>query len=650
MEKKAKWIWYYGDYEIFHSLLLHERRQELGKDYPCFWNQSHVYPSVYLYKEYEITKETSFTAHVNGIGYVYINGEKRYPTGVPIKCAPGRNLIEIRVANARGLPAAFVSGEVIFSDGSWSARVASEQASVGAYPEYFSADDNVEVFPFSYRKFEYASVEHFHGGYLYDFGRETFGYLVIKGLGENATVYYGESREEALDTMNALLRESVCAGESIKLRQRAFRYVYIECKEPPKDIYVEYEYLPLVDVAEFSCDDTDVEKIFGVCAYTFHLNSREFYLDGIKRDRWVWSGDAYQSFMVNRYLYSDKEITKRTILALLGKPPYVQHINTINDYTFYLIISVYDYWYETGDTAFVKNIYDRVRGLYDFAVSRLDENGFVCERKGDWIFVDWANLDKKGPMCAEQILLWKATDCMEKLAKLVKKEFTRVVDKDALRKKIYQYYFNAELGGFIDGYQSGRNVINRQQNVLALLYDFVSLSEAKLILDKVLCYPEVQPITTPYFEFFELMAMCKYGKVEYAQKMIKDYWGGMKALGATSIWEEYDPLKDGVEHYAMYGSKFGKSLCHAWGSGPIYLLGKYVAGVKVTSEGSKTYEVRPYPGIYKNFTATVPLEGGKVTVKYGENGVMVYSTRDGGKLIFGENEYVIEKNRPLSVK
>jgi hypothetical protein len=76
-------------------------------------------------------------------------------------------------------------------------------------------------------------------------------------------------------------------------------------------------------------------------------------------------------------------------------------------------------------------------------------------------------------------------------------------------------------------------------------------------------------------------------------KEMKDYWGGMLKLGATSFWEEYNPDKKGAEHYAMYGREFGKSLCHAWGASPIYLLGKYYLGVKPTSAGYATYVVEP---------------------------------------------------------
>lgn len=54
MFNKAKWIWYYGDYEIFHSLLLHGRREEFGASYPPMWTMSGVYPLVYFSKTYEI--------------------------------------------------------------------------------------------------------------------------------------------------------------------------------------------------------------------------------------------------------------------------------------------------------------------------------------------------------------------------------------------------------------------------------------------------------------------------------------------------------------------------------------------------------------------------------------------------------------------
>jgi hypothetical protein len=112
--------------------------------------------------------------------------------------------------------------------------------------------------------------------------------------------------------------------------------------------------------------------------------------------------------------------------------------------------------------------------------------------------------------------------------------------------------------------------------------------------------------------FYELEALCAMGEQNYVLKEMKDYWGGMLRLGATSFWEEYNPSKKDAEHYAMYGREFGKSLCHAWGASPIYLLGKYYLGVKPTSPGYATYLVEPNLGGLKWMQGKVPTPAGEI--------------------------------------
>ena len=56
----------------------------------------------------------------------------------------------------------------------------------------------------------------------------------------------------------------------------------------------------------------------------------------------------------------------------------------------------------------------------------------------------------------------------------------------------------------------------------------------------------------------------------------------------------------------MYGDPFGKSLCHAWGASPIYLLGRYFLGVKPTSPGYETYEVKPRTEYFDKLDCVVP--------------------------------------------
>ncbi len=647
---QAKWIWYYGDYEIWHSLKLHSLRQERGTDFPCFWSLANVYPTVRFRKVIGIEKEETVICKIRGKGRINIDNAEHYAPGAPFVLKPGQHTVEIDVINAKGLPAVYVCGEELKSDGTWEASLFSDRFSkVGCMPEYKDPDDDIEVFPFSYEKIAPAERSEINGGFLYDFGKETFGSVVIEELKSDGVVYYGESREEALSGAEAVLRESVGAGAKITLAQRAFRYVFIAADTPPASVYADYEYLPYENTGRFSCDDGLVKRIYDVCAYTFRLCSREFYLDGVKRDRWVWAGDAYQSFMINRYLSADNEIIKRTIIALLGKPPYFQHINTINDYSMYLILSVYDYWFSSGDDDFVGRIYDRLKALFLFIVNRLDGNGFVYQAPGDWVFIDWGEMDKEGPICAEQILLYESIKAMRKLASVAGDGDTYIPDEEALRNKIYKFFYKKECGGFIDGFTSGKDALHRQQNIFAVLYDFATEDEKKEILEKILLNEEITAIKTPYFKFFELLAVCKAGRVDIAQKMLDSYWGSMLADGATTCWEQYDESVKGVEKYAMYGNRFDKSLCHAWGSGPIRLLGEFVAGVKITSVGGKTFDIRPNPGLYREFSAAVPVGTGRVEVTYKNGELTVLSTVDGGTVYFKDQVKTVKANIPTVI-
>jgi hypothetical protein len=144
--------------------------------------------------------------------------------------------------------------------------------------------------------------------------------------------------------------------------------------------------------------------------------------------------------------------------------------------------------------------------------------------------------------------------------------------------------------------------------------------------------------------------MCHIGNTKYMTDMLESYWGGMLNLGATTIWEEFDPTKKGIEHYEMYGGKYEKSLCHAWGASPIYLLGKYALGVKPTSAGYKTYEVRPNRMEFGNFEGKVPVPNGDVFVKINDTGCTVLSKIDGGTLYFGGKAHKIPKNKRIFVK
>lgn len=657
--KQSKWMWKYGEFEVYHHMMVHTRRTEFGTQYPSIWSVDGVSPWVEFSTNVETDKPGYINAKVNGIGYVSVNGGRK-PCGMDVPIPAGKNKINIRVMNTNGLPCAYAESDLCPSGEGWTTVVSMDwdmnhpQAlPVGCTPAYYNRDDNPEIFAFEYETRQPVSCEKVEGGMLYDFGKETMGKLHIDGTnGEKIGVYYGESREEAIDTDHTYIIEFVEGSENHTLRSIAFRYVYIKSEFAENyKVYYDYEYLPVKQRGKFSCNDERVSKIWDVSAYTFQLNSREFYFDGIKRDRWVWSGDAYQSYMVNNYLNFDKEIAKRTIIALRGKDPVEQHINTITDYSFYWIISVMNYYSYTGDADFVKLMYPKMQSLMTFCESRKNADGFVDYADGDWIFIDWSDMDKTGAICAEQILFYQSYKAMADAAKLLGQPYA-VYEKEAddLKTKINEYYWDEEKGAFIDSYSSGKRNVTRHPNIFAIMYDFATETQLESIVENVILNDDITQITTPYFKFFELDVMCRIGNRQYVEDMIKSYWGGMIDLGATAIWETYDPEMQGIEHYGMYRKKYAKSLCHAWGAGPVYLLGRYWLGVYATDIAYSKYNVEPYIGGFEYIEGTVPVEGGDVYVYADKDKAIVRSEVDGGTLIWKGKTYTIEAGKELVVE
>ena len=650
---QAKWIWYFGDYEIYHSLLLHSRRTEKDHDYPAFWPLSTPYPNVVFRKHYTSVEPDTVRFICRGCAYVEIDGV-RHAANTDIAVPAGEHAVLVRVLEPHRFPALYASSKTLVTDESWTAELSEGRATpVGCEPAYTEPTDDVYLFPFVYERVDAVKKQKTSCGTLYDFGREMMGRIVLSEgeAGSAVRLVYGESKEEALSPEDAIIREVIPFAEGDRRPSRAFRYVCVKAEGREPKIYAEAELVARPVCASFRCDKPLLNRIWQVCADTLTLCSREFFLDGIKRDRWVWSGDAYQSAMADRYLAFDASTTRRTILSLLGKPPYEVHINTINDYSALLLITADEYYGATGDKEFIRKIFDRLSSLYEFICSRLDENGYVCQRTGDWIFIDWSDMDKGGPMAAEQILLWRAQLAMARLSEAIglSGEGYRAAAA-RLKRSIMRDFWREERAAFIDCHTTGLENVTRHANIFAILYDFVGNARAKKILRSVLKNDAVNKITTPYFAFFELCALAKMGRLRDAERYIVSYWGGMLKKGATSIWEQYLPTEKGCEHFAMYGEPFGRSLCHAWGGGPLYLLGRYGLGVHPTAVGYETFAVEPNLGILREMEGTVPLPNGEsVTVSVTREHVTVTATREGGVLRLGKREYVIPKGTPLSV-
>lgn len=696
--QQATWIWYTGDYEIWLSNNMQNRRTDRGTFFPVFWKVDSHYPLMDFHKEFTLTSPEEVEIFAEGLYNVKLDGKPFEGTPKKISVPSGKHKINIKVFNQAVVPSVFVKGKTIVSDSSWlvtfedkewidetgktSDISATKWLNAGSW-NFNDAKQLPSLYRLPVQPQRAVSVKRSGTSMLVDFGKESFGFAKLHGIRGSGpvTLYYGESREEALSPQGAVTLDRLLINEpnkkdSVMPLSKAFRYVNVVLDPGISidSVSMLYEFAPVKERGRFRCSDELVNRIYDVSKYTLELNTREFFIDGIKRDRWVWSGDAYQSYLMNYYLYFDSPTVERTMAALRGKDPVTGHINTIMDYTFYWFLGIYDYYLYTGDKDFIKSFYPRMQSLMEYVLSRRNANGLLEGLPGDWIFIDWAaGLSKKGEVSFEQLLFARSLETMALCAAIVndeegKSRYSKIGSE--IKDKLFSLYWNEEKQALVHSRIDGKPTDNvtRYANMFAIFFNYFNDQQKQGVKEKVLLNDKIQKITTPYMRFYELEALCAMGEQDYVMKEMKEYWGGMLQLGATSFWEEYNPSKKGAEHYAMYGREFGKSLCHAWGASPIYLLGRYYLGVQPTSAGYATYDIEPVPGGLQWMEGKVPTPTGDVEVYCSDKEIRVKGAEGKGTLKFKSStkpstkegviqskgadryEMVIEKGKTYTVK
>ena len=661
--QEARWIWYPGDYGIWWGNEIQSQRLQWGGRLTPFWPLYEPHSRVLFRRAVHLTADEPLEIGADGHATVCWHSPSGYHEGSAIlgkfTLPKDATAIEIKIQNNDRPPSVWVKGPHLVSDSEWKVGWTTTWDTDDDLPADSSArftdpltPPGLTSLPVERKNPVWSRETHGHG-LLADFGEETYGYLRFKDIrGKGAVrVIYAESESEALAVDLANTKPGALDGwEMLMLEEGAemrrdiahgFRFVHVipvDGEVSVGALAMDRETKGLPVRGSFRCSDAELNEIWDVSVRTLELTCREVFIEGIKRDHWVWSGDAVQSFLMNYYVFGDYDGCRDTLWTLRGKDPVKCHLNRIMDYTFYWFDAVEKYRLYSGDPYIARQVYPRMKTLLEFALGRLDAAGRPVDRPGDWMFIDWAPepLHNTGGVTAfEQMLLVRALEATAALAK----EVGAADDANAylarakkLRDEIVPRYWNEEKGGLLHLMKADGSLdeqLTRYPNMFGLFYGYFDEAKRARVVKDVLLNDNVLKIQTPYMRFYELESLCSLGMQETVTKEIKSYWGGMLKLGATSFWELYNPSEKGVAHYAMYGRRYGKSLCHAWGASPTYLLGKYYLGVTPTQPGFAAYEVKPNLGGLEWIEGDVPAPFGRIHVKFDKKSVSVLS--DGGK-------------------
>ena len=284
-------------------------------------------------------------------------------------------------------------------------------------------------------------------------------------------------------------------------------------------------------------------------------------------------------------------------------------MNGISAYSIWWLLIHCDWYRAFGNKAYLEEQRDYLRGLLTLLASFVDEDGGETLPEGR--LLDWpTNDDPVAKHVGFQGLLKLALDNGAYLLRELGEDETAALC-EASAEKMKQH--------------KPEPTAAKQSNAFMVL---AGLADAKEVNEKIMIPGGGHGYST-FMGYYILAAKSAAGDLGGALNDMKEYWGGMLDMGATTFWEDFDldwminagrideVVPEGmVDIHGDYGNycyiKFRHSLCHGWASGPCPYLSNYVLGVKNVAPGK--YEVKPELAWLDWAKGTYPTPKGEIKV------------------------------------
>ncbi|MCK4617594.1 hypothetical protein KAT45_01700, partial [Candidatus Aerophobetes bacterium] len=396
--------------------------------------------------------------------------------------------------------------------------------------------------------------------------------------------------------------------------------IHNESSEPLKiySVGINFSTYPVEYRGAFSSSDELLNQIWGVARYTLQLSMQDAYIDGPFREQAQWIGDAHVEALANYYTFGDTRLIARC-LRQIGQSQLPEGITSavwpkkwpsiLPDYSLLWIISLWDYYQYTDNRDLVEELYPRVKRALAWFESYLDQYSLLSDVSGQ-IFIDWADLDKRGEITVLNCFYYKALVDTSQMAQLLGKKDEAVQYQQLateVKAAINSRLWSNDIGVYVDCRVGDvlSKTISQHANSLAVLYDIAEVDKQDRIYSYILARGKgVVGVGTPYFMFYVLQALFHSGRYQEAVEIIRERWGEMLKKGATTFWE-------------VFGD-WSPSRCHGWSSGPAMLLSAEILGVQPIAPGFKVFQIQPHPVDLTWAKGVVPIPLGNISVAWQE--------------------------------
>ena len=491
------------------------------------------------------------------------------------------------------------------------------------------------------------STDKLHPAILLDFGKELQGGLqIVTGMPGsqkpiNVRVRFGESVSEAMceiDGKNGASNDHAMRDFTINLPwlgvmevgNSGFRFVRIDLLDEDtelqlKEIRAISTFRDIPYKGSFRCNDERLNRIWQTGAYTVHLNMQEYLWDGVKRDRLVWVGDLHPEVMTVNTVFGYNEVVPKSLDLIRDITPLPQWMNGISSYSIWWLLIHRDWYYYQGDLAYLKAQQPYLTALLRHLISKV-ENG--REKLDGNRFLDWpSNANPVAIDAGLQALMVQAMKAGDELCSVLGDEALAKECRTTGEKMVKAS--SAVTKALLKSKVAPDAPGSKQAASLLALAGLMDPNKA----DKEYLSVNGANGFSTFYGYYMLRAMASAGNYKGALDIIREYWGAMIDLGATTFWEDFNmewlpnaaPIdalvpagkKDIHGDFGAYCYKgFRHSLCHGWASGPTSWLSEYVLGVQVVEPGCKVVRITPHLGDLKWVEGTFPTPYGVITIRH----------------------------------
>ena len=427
---------------------------------------------------------------------------------------------------------------------------------------------------------------------------------------------------------------------------KGFRYMQVTFRNVVQPLKVDaislnFTSYPVGNRGAFESSDLQLNKIWQTGVYTLQTCMTDGYVDCPSREQRQWVGDAYVEAMINYAAFGDSRLTAKLLrqtaqsqnsdgMTMMHAPGDHDVLATvIVDYSLAWILTAHEYYRYTGETSVIKEIYPHIRLAMGWFERHLDENGLLGRVPG-WVFIDWANVDKRGEITALNAMLYKALNDAAELAQVSGvtvdvEKFKRLAAK--VKVSLNERMWDASRGVYVDCFVENAQCrrVSQQSNATMMLFDiaprehwtsitnYITDPKRTRIRQTILngqvisggSFNEETDVVMaqPYFSFFLHRALAKAGAMDRVVTRIKEHWGAMLDAGATTWWEEWVQRPSSSES-------------HAWSAAPTFDLSTDVLGVRPLKPGFSTFSVAPTPGTLSFAKGVFPTVRGDIRVDW----------------------------------